>query len=97
MSINAEFIATLCAALADGNAQRPGIEHELRDAFPGTSFTLCDDDDIPSRLKPLAEGEGFALYGVNTCGHCAALTSDMDAADGITIGLRDDNEPKFGS
>lgn len=90
--ITEEFLATLCTALADGNARRPGIDRELREAFPGITFTVCEDDDIPSRLKPLAEGEGFALYGVNTCGHCAALTADITAAGGITIGLREEDE-----
>jgi hypothetical protein len=92
MTITPDFLNTVCAALANGNALRPEVAAELREAFPGTPFTLCDDGDIPSRLKPLAEGEGFALYGVNTCGHCATLTSDIDAADGLTIGLRDDDE-----
>jgi len=90
--ITPELLATVSAALANGNARRPGVDRELREAFPGIPFTVCDDDDIPSRLKPLAEGEGFALYGVNTCGHCAALTADIESSGGLTIGLRDENE-----
>jgi hypothetical protein len=87
-----DFLATVCAALANGNALRPGIDRELREAFPGTPFTVCSDNDIPSRLKPLTQGEGFALYGVNTSDHCAALTGDIESATGLAIAITDDEE-----
>jgi hypothetical protein len=87
-----EMLGTVCNALANGNAQRPGVHLELREAFPGVPFTLCSDNDIPSRLQPLATGEGFALYGVSTSDHCAALTANLETADGLTIALLDDEE-----
>lgn len=81
------LIQQVCSALADGNALRPGIDRELRAAFPGLAFSVCDDNDIPSRIRPLITGEGFALYGIDTSGHCAALTSDIESAGGLAIAL----------
>lgn len=92
MSLNPAFIEQLCTALGNGNAARPGIDAELRDAFPGVLFSVCSDNDIPSRIKPIANGEGFALYGINTSDHCAALTTQLEAAGGIAIALVDDDD-----
>lgn len=87
-----ELLQLVCRALAEGNARRPGIDRELREAFPGVTFSLCDDNDIPSRLTPLVTGEGFALYGISSSGHCAALTSNLESASGLAIALTDDEE-----
>lgn len=87
--ITPELLQLVCRALENGNAQRPGIDRELRDAFPGTAFSVCNDNDIPSRIKPLISSEDFALYGIDTAGHCAALTSDMESAAGLAIALID--------
>ncbi|MBS1155161.1 MAG: hypothetical protein H6R07_1085 [Proteobacteria bacterium] len=84
-----ELIQQICSALADGNARRPGIDRELRAVFPGLAFSVCDDNDIPSRIRPLTTGEDFALYGIDTGGHCAALTSDIESAGGLAIALID--------
>ena len=84
-----EQIQQVCQALADGNARRPGVDRELREAFPGFAFSLCDDNDIPSRIKPITKGEDFALYGISTSGHCASLTSDIESANGLAIALID--------
>lgn len=90
MTITPELLDTVCATLANGAAQQPQIDRKMRETFPGIPFTLCMDDDVPSRLKPLIRGEGFYLYGVNTCDHCAALTGDIDSATGLAIALTDD-------
>lgn len=92
MSLSAELLDSVCQALAGGKAQQPDIDRAMRRAFPGIPFSLCFDSDIPSRLKPLASGEGFALYGLNTSQHCAALTGQMESADGIVIGLLDEDD-----
>ena len=92
MSITQAFFDQLCVALGNGNAARPGIEAELREAYPGVVFSTCSDNDIPSRVRPLAAGEGFALYGVSTSGHCASLTMQREAAGGIAIALLDDDD-----
>ena len=90
VSVTPELLATVSAALANGNAQRPGVDAQLRAAFPGIVFSVCSDNDIPSRLKPVAEGDGFALYAINTSGHCAQLTPQLEGAGGLAIGLIDD-------
>lgn len=87
MSLSPEFLELVCAALANGNAAQPDIDRRLRDSFPGINFALCSDNDIPSRIKPLAQGEGFALYGIQTSQHCASLTMQAEAASGIAIAL----------
>lgn len=92
MSITQAFLDQLCSALGNGNAARPGIETELREAFPGVAFSICSDNDIPSRVRPLATGDGFALYGVSTSDHCASLTMQLEAAGGVAIALIDDND-----
>ncbi len=85
-----EILQTICTTLANGNARRSGVDQELREAFPGMIFNVCDDNDIPSRIKPLASGDGFMLYGISTSGHCATLTSTLEAAGGLAIALTDD-------
>lgn len=90
--ITPEFLSRVCSALADGNAHQPDIAKTLREAFPGMSFSLCMDNDIPSRIPALAQGEGFALYGIDTSGHCASLTSSPESATGLAIALIDDEE-----
>lgn len=90
MNVTPELLATICAMLENGNAARSGIDQDLRDTYPGIPFTLFDDNDVPSRLKPLAQGNGFVLYGVNTTDHCAQLTSDMESSNGLAIALTDD-------
>lgn len=92
MSLSPTFIAQLCTALGNGNAARPDVEAGLREAFPGVLFSVCSDNDIPSRIKPIARGEGFALYGIHTSDHCAALTSQLEAAAGIAIALVEDDD-----
>lgn len=90
--ITADFLRQVCSALAHGRVRMPRVDAALRDAFPGVPFTLCSDNDIPSRMQPMAYGEGFALYGINTGGHCAALTCLADTATGLAIALTDDDD-----
>lgn len=92
MSLSPDFIAHICTVLGNGGAARPDVDIALREAFPGIPFSVCSDNDIPSRIKPIACGEGFALYGINTSDHCAALTTDLDTAGGIAIALIDDDD-----
>ena len=90
--ITRELLGLLSAALADGKAARPGIDQAMRDAFPGVTFSRCDDNDIPSRLAPLASGEGFALYGIAGGAHCATLTADPESACGLVIAVVNDED-----
>lgn len=89
--ISAELLDDVSRILARQPALA-GVDAELRLAFPGVMFTLCNDNDIPSRQKPLRLGKGFALYGINTSGHCATLAADLDSAGGLAVALIDDEE-----
>ncbi len=91
MSVSTELLDSVCKTLSGGLLLRADADRQLRLAHPGVPFSMCSDNDIPSRLKPLATGDGFALYGLNTSEHCAALTGQIESADGIVIGILDDD------
>lgn len=57
----------------------------LRQAWPGVHFTFCSEDDIPARLKPLAEGVGYGVYLVSGAEHCVAFTDHLEAATGLVL------------
>lgn len=57
----------------------------LRQTWPGVHFTGCMDDDIPVNAKPVAGGDGFNIYLVNSSNHCSVLTNDFDVASGMVI------------
>ncbi len=58
---------------------------ELRRRWPGVSFTLCSEDDVPARLTPHAPGEGYAIYLVSGAEHCVAFTEHIEAATGLVL------------
>lgn len=90
--VTTELIEKVLAALAHGNAADPTIAAQLRETFPGVVFSVASDDDIPSRVRPLAQGDTFALYGIATGGHCASLTSDRESAGGLLVALTGSEE-----
>lgn len=57
----------------------------LRQQWPNLRFVACSEDDIPARLSPALEAEGFNLYLVGSGDHCLALTRDLEAAIGIVV------------
>lgn len=57
----------------------------LRAEYPGVHFTLCMDDDIVDIARPVAGGDLFNLYLVNSSDHCSVLTNDLAAASGIVL------------
>ncbi len=61
-----------------------GVAH-LRREWPGIHFTLCSDDDVPARLNPVREGDGFKLYLVSNLSHCVSFTNQLEAASGIVL------------
>lgn len=67
------------------------LAQQLRAAFPGVHITVCSEDDIPPRLPPAAESSTCLLYYVNAAEHCLKLTTDAEAATGVVVALRDDD------
>lgn len=64
---------------------------ELRRAWPAIHFTYCSEDEVPARLSPYAEGEGFDLFLVSNAEHCVAFTGDPAAATGVVLAERSED------
>ena len=63
---------------------------ELRQRWPDLRFTLCSDDDMPSRMKPVVQRERVNLYLVGGGEHCLSLTDDPMRAIGVVLALVDE-------
>lgn len=59
---------------------------DLRQAFPGLSFTMADARDMDE--SPFAQTSAFDLHLVNGSGHCWMLTDDPQAATGVVLARR---------
>ncbi len=57
----------------------------LRTQFSGVHFSLCSDDDMPSRVPFAAENSVCRLYYVSSRDHCLSLSNDADAATGLAV------------
>jgi hypothetical protein len=68
------------------------LAQSLRETFPGKHLSVCNDDDIPPRLKPAAENAACLIYYVATGAHCLSLTNDAAAATGIVVALRGEDD-----
>jgi hypothetical protein len=68
------------------------LAQSLREVFPGKHLSVCNDDDIPPRLKPAAENAVCLIYYVATGEHCLSLTNDAEAATGIVVALRGEDD-----
>lgn len=65
----------------------------LRQQFPELHFTECSEDDVSPRYKPVLTVDGFDLYLISgATGHCLEFTSDHDAATGVLIAAKVDDE-----
>lgn len=84
MPIDADMFAAIAARTAELELSEASITH-LRREWPGVHFTFCGEDDIPARLKPVLEGQGFNLYLVSNAEHCIAFTSQLEVATGIVL------------
>ena len=75
-------------------ADRPADElvTDLRSLFPGVHFSVCSDDDMPSRLTHAASNAFCRLYYVDSGEHCLRLTTDAESATGLVVALRDWDE-----
>lgn len=82
--ISADTLAAVAARAAEIDLSEASITH-LRREWPGIHFTFCGEDDVPARLNPVFEGQGFHLYLVNNADHCVAFTSQLEIATGIVL------------
>lgn len=73
--------AAAVAAAGPGEAARAALQQR----WPALRFALCSDDDVPARLPPAWQGEGFNLYLIGGGEHCLALTRDAEGAIGVVV------------
>ena len=64
----------------------------LRETFPGIHFSVCSDDDVPSRLSPAAEGPVCRLYYVDSRSHCLSFAAEATEATGLLVAMLDKDE-----
>ncbi len=62
----------------------------LKATWPELRFTLCNDDDMPARMRPALRQRGFNLYLVGGGEHCLSLTDDPQHAIGVVLAQVDD-------
>lgn len=91
----------IAPALLDGvlghiavNADTPDdiLLRQLRETFSGVHFSVCRDDDMPSRMPFAAENLVCRLYYVTSGEHCLSLTTDSESATGLVVALVDQDE-----
>ena len=83
-TLDADLLASVAARCAELDLSEASVGH-LRREWPGIHFTFCGEDDVPARLNPVLEGQGFNLYLVSNADHCVAFTSQPEAATGIVL------------
>jgi len=75
------------ATLLDGRAAA------LRQRFPKLHFSECSEDDVSPRFQAALSVEGYDLFLITgASGHCLELTNDAEAATGILIASKVDDE-----
>jgi hypothetical protein len=84
--------AVLARVAASPNMAYAVLQQSLRGEFTGMHITVCGEDDIPPRLPAVAENDLCQLYFVDASEHCLKLTSDAEAASGIVVALRADED-----
>jgi len=82
--ISAETLSRIAAQVAELGVSDAALA-ALRQAWPDVHFTHCSEDDVPARLVPSAQGDGFALYLISNASHCMGFTDHPEAATGIVL------------
>ncbi|MCK9258286.1 MAG: DUF6129 family protein [Azoarcus sp.] len=80
-----DAILTKAAALVAREGFGDACVSVLRKEWPGLRFVACSEDDIPARLSPAYEADGFNLYLVGGGEHCLALSQDAESAIGLVV------------
>lgn len=65
---------------------------QLRETFSGVHFSICRDNDMPSRMPFAAENPICRLYYVTSGEHCLSLATDSESATGLVVALVDQDE-----
>ena len=89
VAINANLLAAVASRATELELSEVSVAH-LRREWPGIHFTFCGEEDVPARMNPVLEGQGFNLYLVNNAEHCVAFTSQLKAATGIVLAWVDE-------
>ena len=84
--------AVLAAVSATPTLAHTELVQRLRGMFPGRHITVCGENEIPARLSPAAANAVSEIYFVASGGHCLSLTNDADAATGIVVALRGEDD-----
>jgi hypothetical protein len=65
----------------------------LRQRFPDLHFTECSENDVSPRYQPALSLDTHDLYLISgNSGHCLALTNTPEAATGILVAAKVDDE-----
>lgn len=89
--IAAGILECVADSVAEASPFLPDIylQRQLRARFDGLRVVVCSDNDLPPNLPPAYGNARCNLYYLNTGGHCAKLTRDAEAANGLVVGLHD--------
>lgn len=90
--VDAAFLDQVLAHLPTAPQDYDALARSLRTAFPDRHISVCGENDISPRLKPVAENARAEIYLVASSEHCLSLTNDAAVATGIVVALRDGDD-----
>jgi len=79
-------------AAADPRLADIDLQNALRAQFAGIRIVVCNDDDVAYNMPAALETPRCRLYYLDAGEHCVRLTRDAEAASGLVVGLRADDE-----
>ncbi len=68
------------------------LQNALRARFAGMRIVVCNDDDVAPNMPAALETRRCRLYYLDAGEHCVRLTREAEAASGLVVGLRADDE-----
>jgi hypothetical protein len=74
-------------AAADPSLLDIDLQNQLRSQFEGLRVVVCNDDDVPPNVPPVAGNVRCNLYYLDAGQHCVKLTREAAAASGLVVGL----------
>ena len=63
------------------------LQHLLRAEYDGLRVVVCNDDDVPTTMRPAHGNARCNLYYLDAGEHCVKLTRDAQAASGLVVAL----------